>query len=236
MGLFLNNHIGLLKNKLRYSANPDLQYLKTTVRKKLLSFPNHLNHYQRFVKEPNIGSKVMIITGLPDDYGPFFKLIAEIFNVRACYRLQLIPPDLEAQPCITFVGNVLDIDLAVRMTEMCIMIVRKIEVDESVRYRKMVIAQRRKRQRGGKTQDFAHAVIYSREFRVKLIAYLNSLLINILDKKLSSPNFKLIDQYLFRNYPTIRKDKRGNPNWGKNREKYLASTHLSFKSNDFRLL
>ena len=119
MGLFLNNHIGLLKNKLRFSDKPTLKYLKTTVTKKLKSFHKPLNHYQRFAQEPHFVEVHYPLMDLPDDYGLTLRVVGDIFNVKVLYRYVIYGP-FEISPTALLVGTKSDVDLASRMLNLCI--------------------------------------------------------------------------------------------------------------------
>jgi hypothetical protein len=230
MAVFLNNQIAILKNIFRFPEAPTIKYIKGALSRKLRRLPQHINHYDRFARVGILKAEEYWSVG--DLYPTYLKIIADIFEVKVIWKNLIQPTNGQLQKGAVLIGFPSDVDILTDAYLSLGYITDYTVHQETTRYNKMVTAQRRKRQRGNITEKFEHSRVYSRKFKDQIVRYINTLLLEILENKKRSPNYKLHYQLIAEKYK-LEADRRGNPNWNGNYDRWEKKTarHLKFQNN-----
>lgn len=221
MALLFDHHVGLLKNVFRYPKDPDIKYLRQTLRKKIKRLKKHLTHYHRFVKAPNLGHEYLSNTATWDvkEYGTTLKMIGDLFNVKMIWKTDLI--GVNVLHTVILIGNEIDIDLASRFAEMMTFCIENVVRKETKKFQTLKKAERRKKRKAYVTNNDPllrqDAREFSRKFRIAMQYNCNLYLLELLDISPNNPHNALIFKYISRNLKLHYDNKRGNPNWNPKR-------------------
>lgn len=235
MGLNFASQVGLIKSILKVSQVPTISYLNKAFPKKFPRLKTHIAYYRRFKQAPDI-IHTYLNMGDISEYGSYLKLVGYILGIRIIWKTRLYPSGVPFRTC-ALIGNYNDVILAETFIEALISITHYISVKEKERYKRMVLLERRKAKRYGLLiPKSEHTRVYSRNFKIKVIVYINALLISLLEDARICPNDALINRYIDVHFKLAKDNKRGNPNLlkGKLRKENIEKAfarNLLFKEN-----
>lgn len=221
MSLLFPNHVALLKNVFRYSAKPDLKYIRQDFTRKLKKLKPHLIHFHRFIQKPEVRDIYLNEAHYGKDvseYGSCIKLICDMFHVKAVWVADLGAP-LTPIGTVRLVGNPINLDLAARFITMVCFTIEECTKRESIRYQKRLKAIRRKARGNDKFKAwseenlFVDTRVFSRKLKLQLIYNINLYLINLLDVAPIDAGADRSYKYIETKFKLALKKKPGNPNW-----------------------
>lgn len=239
MSLLFPNHVALLKNVFRYSAKPNLKYVRQDFTKKLKNLKPHLIHFHRFIQEPKVTDLYLTKAHYNRDiseYGSCIKLICDMFHVKAVWVSDL-NSHIIVIGTVRLVGKPINVDLAARFITMVCFTIEECAERESRIYQKAYKAARRKDRNREYGDVFVDSRIFARRLKLQLIYNINCYLINLLDVAPVDAEAQRSYNYIQSKFKLTQKKQRGNPNWNLAKldimetPQYNPNTDLKFRNH-----